>query len=78
MVENLPILFFDPRHAPKAVGGIDVAVGFRSGDRLLIFIDPVVDETAALNEQTHEVVGLEMIRRVRHSCGGIDVTGTPV
>ena len=76
-VESLPILFFDTRHAPEAAGGIDVAVGFRSGDRLLIFIDSVVDETATLSEQTHEVVGLAMIRRIRHRCDGIDVIGGP-
>lgn len=77
-VERLPILFFDPRHAPKAAGAFQVAVGFRDGDRLLVFIDPVVDETAVLSEQTHKVVSLGAIRRIRRSCGSIHTTGRPV
>jgi hypothetical protein len=63
-IENLQLLFFDARHAPKTTGLFDVATRFRDGDRPLVFVDPLVNVSAALYEQTLKVFGLAVIRRL--------------
>jgi hypothetical protein len=49
-VEDLAVLVLDARHAPKGAGAFDVAGGFRAGDRLVVFTDPVLDMAAPLAE----------------------------
>lgn len=78
VVEGPPLLFVACRHPPNVACGIDVALGFRDGDRLPMVVNPAVDEAPALNEQTREVVGLELIRRIGHRGGRVGVTGGPV
>lgn len=68
-VERLPVLFFDARHAPEAAGGFGVTVGLRLGDHLVVLADAMIDEAAALGEQTQEVVGLTVIGRIRRGGG---------
>ena len=64
-VDGAPVLFLDARHAPKATSALCVAFGFGDGDRLLVFADPVINNVAALGEQTQKVLGLALIRRLR-------------
>jgi hypothetical protein len=77
-VDSFPVLFFDARHAPKIARAFGVFVGFRDGDRLLVSVDPVVNYSPALGEQTQKVIGLSLIRRLRHSSGAVDIAGRPV
>jgi hypothetical protein len=44
----------------------------------VVALDPVLDETAILAEQTQKVVGLAQIRRRGHRDGPIEITGGPV
>jgi hypothetical protein len=60
-VDGAAILLFGERHALEDACAVDVALGLRGRDRLPVFVDPLIDETAALVEQPQEVVGLQMV-----------------
>lgn len=74
-VDGLPILNLETHDAPETAGGLDVTVGLRGRDGLLIFVDPVVDETATLSKQMQEIVRLLMIGGIRRGRDGFGVTG---
>ncbi|MEB4210435.1 hypothetical protein [Mycobacterium sp. 94-17] len=56
--------------------GIEVAAGFRGDDCAQIVVDALVDEVAPPDEQTDEVVGLQLIRGTRGGRG--ERTGGPL
>ena len=77
-VESLPVLLFGVSRARKAGGAFEVALGFTQGDRLPVLLDPMVEEAAALGEQTQKVVGLALISRFGRDRTGIEITSRPV
>jgi hypothetical protein len=77
-VQGMPVIFVEARHAPQAARTFGVAGGFRDGDRLPVFTDPVVTVATALDEQPQEVLGLALIRRRSRRSRALDITGGPV
>ena len=77
-IDNLSILLFDAQQGPEAARAFDVAVAFSDGDRLLVFADPVVTNTAALGEQAQKVVGLAVIGYLRRGRGVAETARRPV
>jgi hypothetical protein len=65
--EDVSILFFDNRPAPKGTNVFDIAARLRDGDLSLMLVDPAVNQLAALRQQTNEVLGLSVIRRALRS-----------
>jgi hypothetical protein len=58
----LALLFVDAQHAPNAMGMVGGTAGLGDGDRLVVLGNLAVNSSAARDEQTQKVIGLEVMR----------------
>lgn len=68
-VQSPLILLGDAHQATEVRHGVGVALRIRGGDLALILVDALIDEAATPGEQSHEVVGLQLVRRIRDGLG---------